>query len=660
MTKTLRSFSALALMLACLSLAVSCGDSVASAKNVPADGSYSGNDGFIVYVSDGKVVSINLKVSGGTTTSTINAQGSWDIVNYEIMDMSLPSGIGLVTVHGGFDGDSVSISWTAGSYNGMAYGVMGGLPVEPEDPLPTLTMNMVEETGAFARFTLSCSAGINASVYYGIDGYDISTSSLSYFPGQEIVIAKNCVFKAAAYLYSFGPSISRTFSFASTVGSPSGAEWARTMGQADLDEVGGTLFAMDNGTFEIRNSGQTTTLSGDFGYLACADRGLAEGCAYFPYYIHRESDGRAFYVLFKFNYGDINGPAPLAIVGLAADGTRIFAKEYAIERIHAPTNWYYRSGAFAANDDGSFALAFSHYQDGLNKIALLECGADGSPTAFETYGGGNSYEAVLSLEKIGAEYLVVAEEERYSSADTLTLNLAWLDASSHEPVSSVRIPTDIQNGRFKESRAKWFAAVANTPGAGDLFFDSAYDDKAVVLRLDGNLAVNAFWSWDSVYDADATQLSDGDLVIGGGYREVAGSLNSDLALIRLGSSDLSPVWAKRYGGAFADNLDGGSVLALAGDGILVAGKTYSFGSGKDDLWLLRVPGDGGSSAHSNTALSWAADFIPEATGLAMPTGADNTGSFAMVSHEAAGLAGDLSAAVDFSTSDASLTIMEQH
>ncbi|HNY21218.1 MAG TPA: chitobiase/beta-hexosaminidase C-terminal domain-containing protein [Treponemataceae bacterium] len=627
------------------------------------DGTYSDGNGFNLTVSDGKVVHIRCTVSRNMTAVTIETSPNWTISDGEISNHTLPaSSLGNMTIHGSFSGNTVTLSYTlSGGGSGYLSGTLGTQPGEQpgEQPTaPTVTITILEETAGFARVSLSNSAGVNASTYYSIDGSNITTSSLRYSDGEQIVIAKNCTLKAAAYQYSFGETASREFTFATATTAPSGAEWARTFGAADIGEAGSQLIAMNDGTFRMALFGQASTLGSDFTYQGTHSVNLPESTPWTCYFIHRAADGRVFKAYYKFNYENYNAAVPLAIVGYAADGSQTFARQYSILRVNPATIAYYQPGAFVSNADGSFALAFGHNAEDSsgNNVALLECASDGSPVSFTMYDTPESCVNVTSLTKVGDEYVLIAEETRGSITEALTLNVARISATDHSVIRWARIPVGVQPGNGNPSSSKWLPGAS---GAGTLFYSSNYDSIATVLNLDTTLNVVSSWFWDSVYAPAATRLASGDIVVGGAWRSVSGSYDSDLALIRLSSAGLSPVWSKRYGGTFSETLERGSLLALSGGGFLVSGRTFSFGCGNYDEWLLRLPDNGGTAALSTAALRWAVDITPEAAAVSAPVSADITPDITGSALSVADLTSGMDPAPVYTDETASLVIMSQ-
>jgi hypothetical protein len=112
-----------------------------------------------------------------------------------------------------------------------------------------------------------------------------------------------------------------------------------------------------------------------------------------------------------------------------------------------------------------------------------------------------------------------------------------------------------------------------------------------LLKLDSSGIVQ----WQKTYggtDIDAPwsvqQTSDNGYIVAG-YTDSFGAGNADIWLLKLDSSGIVQ-WQKTYGGIADDYAF--SVQQTSDNGYIVAGSTYSFGAGNDDIWLLKLDSSG--------------------------------------------------------------------
>jgi hypothetical protein len=117
-------------------------------------------------------------------------------------------------------------------------------------------------------------------------------------------------------------------------------------------------------------------------------------------------------------------------------------------------------------------------------------------------------------------------------------------------------------------------------------------DDLYLLKTDpdGNMIWSKTYggiSWD--WGESVAEAPGGYLIAGGTYSFGEGS--SDVYLIRT-DTDGDSVWARTYGGASFDA--GYSVQPTSDGGFIIAGLTESFGAGESDVYLIKIDADGDS------------------------------------------------------------------
>ena len=111
------------------------------------------------------------------------------------------------------------------------------------------------------------------------------------------------------------------------------------------------------------------------------------------------------------------------------------------------------------------------------------------------------------------------------------------------------------------------------------------------------ISLVAFGQWVADYIDDTQGLSmqrtsDGGYIVAGGTcAGVGGSMfeRHDFWVLKLDPSGIV-VWQKAYGGDKNDIAH--SIQQTSDDGYIVTGITLSFGSGKSDIWILKLDGGG--------------------------------------------------------------------
>jgi hypothetical protein len=141
--------------------------------------------------------------------------------------------------------------------------------------------------------------------------------------------------------------------------------------------------------------------------------------------------------------------------------------------------------------------------------------------------------------------------------------------------------------------------VQNTRDGGSIITGSTKsygvgEERLWLLKADSNGSKQ----WDRTFGGFVSSAGDGGWSVnetddGGyivtGYTKSYGAGGKDLWLIKTDSAGKKQ-WDKTFGGSEDDV--GMSVIQAADGGYIVAGRTASYGSGKDDIWLLKTDFEG--------------------------------------------------------------------
>jgi hypothetical protein len=141
--------------------------------------------------------------------------------------------------------------------------------------------------------------------------------------------------------------------------------------------------------------------------------------------------------------------------------------------------------------------------------------------------------------------------------------------------------------------------VQNTKDGGSIIAGSTKsygvgEERLWLLKADSNGSKQ----WDRTFGGFVSSVGDGgwavnetddDGYIITGYTKSNGAGGKDLWLIKADSAGTKQ-WDKTFGGSKDDV--GMSVIQSADGGYVAAGRTASYGSGKDDIWLLKTDSEG--------------------------------------------------------------------
>ena len=145
-------------------------------------------------------------------------------------------------------------------------------------------------------------------------------------------------------------------------------------------------------------------------------------------------------------------------------------------------------------------------------------------------------------------------------------------------------------------RDEFAGGIAGTDDGGALVvgdsesFGNNYKDIYIVkLSAKGEVLSSRTIGGEKEDSAQAlTRTKDGTMVMVG-HREVASSGNKDFFVMKLDQNG-QKIWAKTYGGTYADTLSG--VTASVDGGIVATGKTRSFNSEQTDLSVMKFDAAG--------------------------------------------------------------------
>lgn len=237
--------------------------------------------------------------------------------------------------------------------------------------------------------------------------------------------------------------------------------------------------------------------------------------------------------------------------------------------------------------DGGFILAgvTSSFGAGSSDAWLIKTDVDGNVTWQKAYGGasGDSAFSVQSLS--GGGYVLGGSTNSFGSG----LSDGWVLR-----VDDAGVP--VMQKCFGTTANEVFQSVRETPdgglvaaGHGIAFGFGGWDVWVMRLASDDSVSWQKAYGGAALDQAFSLQPTPDGGCITAGFTVSFGSGLNDVWVLKL-AGDGTVEWQKAYGGIGNDH--GVSVIQTSGGGFAVAGRTDSFGSGGWDLWMVKMAADG--------------------------------------------------------------------
>ncbi|WP_042691528.1 Kelch repeat-containing protein [Thermococcus nautili] len=271
------------------------------------------------------------------------------------------------------------------------------------------------------------------------------------------------------------------------------------------------------------------------------------------------------------------GSADVWVLRLDSEGDARWSKTYG-----GLSNDYANALTVAPNGDIVIAGSTKSFGAGSYDVWVLRLDAEGNVKWQKTYGGSGWDEAKAVVIAPNGDIIVAG----YMDGDVWVLrldengNVKWqktYGGSDEEDAYAIALTQD--GGIIVVGHTYSF-------GTGAPVYSNVW-----VLSLDENGSVKWQKTYggfknDEAYTVAVTK--NGDIVVAG-YTESFGSRREDVWVLRL-DSDGNVKWQKTYGGDGNERAYG-AVIEKNGD-ITIVGGTKSFGSGRYDVWILRLDANG--------------------------------------------------------------------
>ncbi len=239
--------------------------------------------------------------------------------------------------------------------------------------------------------------------------------------------------------------------------------------------------------------------------------------------------------------------------------------------------------------DGGFIMTgeSKSYGSGNRDLWLLKTDENGSEEWNETFGGSGEDLGFVVQETSDGEFVVCGFTSPGTNRNQRDLWIVKTFANGTLNWSRTYGGTSQEEGRFlieTDDGGLIFTGFTGSYGSGGL------DIWVIKTYANGTEQWNETYGWQYRDEGHSIRpTSDGGYILGGRGAPPSGGGGQDLVLMKIDDEGTLD-WTETWGGSGMD--EAWDAQEIEGGDILVSGRTFSYGQGNGDLYLIKTDGNG--------------------------------------------------------------------
>jgi len=236
--------------------------------------------------------------------------------------------------------------------------------------------------------------------------------------------------------------------------------------------------------------------------------------------------------------------------------------------------------------DGGYIIAgyTASFGAGWTDVYLIKTDANGNTVWTKTFGGSGEEMGYSAQQTTDGGYIIVGYTSSFGAGGD-DVYLIKTDENGNQVWTKTFGGTGNDCGYSVQQTSDGGFIIAGRTNI--LHTASSY---IYLIKTDANGDTSWTKTFSGTYDNgySVEQISDGGYIILG-TTSLFGYSESDVYLIKTDSNG-NTIWAKTFGGTYSD--DCYSVQQTSDNGFIIAGQTYSYGAGRSDVYLIKTDENG--------------------------------------------------------------------